>query len=420
MLRDLQNKWRLNRIRVMGLFRLFMAKWTHGSLGKLHPQYWFPHGVLALILIFVGIRNVLPLLGQVRLLSEGIIRYGPVEDFSHLPAFFQHWMGSVRSLIGVLEILMGIGLAFRSRFAWAAGIVLSSASFLILFRQNHGHLTALSIGDLALFSGLILFRRDFYRSNVATGTMFSLVSIVLLFSYAVFGSFLLGMGYNPPIKNLLTAFYYAVVTMSTVGYGDIIPVTDDARIFTVSIILLGISVFTASLSTVILPLMNDRVQHLLMGEKKGMIRKSHYILVGTSALAMNTCEELVKRAFPVTFIVPKKRVDGNWETIDQVEGDPMDPEILKKAGIIDSLAILALLDDDNENAFVVLATRETGSVAKTVVSVKDRAKLARIRIVHPDLILSSDLIGGQLLAMALAGEAVNGDEIIRKIFENGE
>lgn len=420
MLRDLLNKWTLKWSEVRKAFRLFLVKWSPGAMGKLHPQFWFPHGVLALILILLGIRNVTPLLEQIRLLSEGIIRYGPVEDFSHLPAFFHHWMGSVRSLIGILQILMGIGLVFRSRFAWAAGVVLSSASFLILFRQNHGHLILPSIGDLVLFFGLVVFRRHFYRSNIATGTMFSLVSIVLLFSYAVFGSFLLGMGFKPPIKNLLTSFYYAVVTMSTVGYGDIVPVTDDARIFTISIIILGISVFTASLSTVILPLMNDRVQHLLMGEKKGMIRKNHYILVGTSALAMNTYEELVRRAFPVTFIVPKRRVDRDWETIDQVEGDPMDPETLKKAGILDALAILSLLEDDSENAFVVLAARETGSAAKTVVSVKDRVKLARVRTVHPDMILSSDLIGGQLLAMALAGEAVDGDEIIRKIFQSGQ
>ena len=418
MLKDLFSKWILKWKEFVGAFRLLFAKWSHGYLGKLHPQFWFPHGVLALILIFLGIRNVLPLLEQIRLLSEGIIRYGPVEDFSHLPAFFQHWMGSVRSFIGILQILMGVGLVFRSRFAWAAGLVLSSASFLILFRQNHGHLILPSIGDLVLFFGLVLFRRQFYRSNVATGTMFSLISIILLFSYAVFGSFLLGMGFNPPIKNLLTSFYYAVVTMSTVGYGDIVPVTDDARIFTVSIIILGISVFTASLSTVILPLMNDRVQHLLMGERKGMVRKSHYILVGTSALAMNTYEELARRNFPVTFIVPKRRVDGDWEKIDQVEGDPMDPEVLKKAGIADALAILALLEDDGDNAFVVLAAREAGSVAKTVVSVRNREKLARVRTVHPDLILSSDLIGGQLLAMALAGEDVDGNEIIRKIFQS--
>lgn len=418
MLKDFLKKWMIKWNQLENAFRRLIEKWPLGYMGKLHPKFWFPHGVLALILILLGIRNVLPLLQQIRLLSEGIIRYGPVEDFSHLPAFFHHWMGSLRSFIGILQILMGMGLVFRSRFAWAAGIVLSSASFLILFRQNHGHLILPSMGDLVLFFCLIVFRRQFYRSNIATGTMFSLISIILLFSYAVFGSFLLGMGFKPPIKNLLTSFYYAVVTMSTVGYGDIVPVTDDARIFTVSIIILGISVFTASLSTVILPLMNDRVQHLLMGEKKGMIRKNHYILVGTTGLAMNTYQELIQRNFPVTFIVPKRRIDADWEQIDQVEGDPMDPETLKKAGILDASAILSLLEDDSENAFVVLAARETGSVAKSVVSVKDRVKLTRVRTVHPDMILSSDLIGGELLAMALAGEDVDGNRIIQKIFQS--
>ncbi len=391
------------------------GRWLQ-PLARLHPDFWFPHGVLALILVLLGIHNTLPLMEQIRLLSQGIIRYGPVEDFHHLPEFFHQWMGSVRSLIGLLQILMSIGLLFRSRFAWGAGIALSSAAFLILFRQNHGHLVLPAIADLILFIGLLIFRKTFSRSNIATGTMFSLLSIILLFSYAVFGSFLLGMGFNPPIKTLLTAFYYSVVTMSTVGYGDIVPVTDDARMFTVSIIILGISIFTASLSTVILPLVNERVQHLLMGENKVMIRSNHYILVGTGGLAMTTYEELVRRNLPVTMIVAGRKTGIPWDGIDQVEGDPMDPETLKEAGIMQASAILSLLDDDSENAFVILSARETGSVAKTVVSVRDRTKLARIRTVHPDMILSTDAIGGELLAMALTGEPVNGQEIIERIF----
>lgn len=259
------------------------------------------------------------------------------------------------------------------------------------------------------------FRRDFSRSNLATGTLFSVISIILLFGYAIFGAYILGKGFSPPIDSLLTAFYFSVVTMATVGYGDIVPKTDDARMFVVSLIILGISVFTASLSTVVLPMMNDRVRHLLMGGRRKMSRKNHYILVGTGGLAANVFAELNDRNLPVTLIVNRRIEEPPWNTVDQVIGDPADTEVLKEAGILAARALLSLLENDGENAFVVLAARASGTEAKTVVSVRDRVNLARIRTVRPDMILAMDVIGAQILGMALSGEPVDGDQLLKKV-----
>lgn len=87
---------------------------------------------------------------------------------------------------------------------------------------------------------------------------------------------------------------------------------------------------------------------------------------------------------------------------------------------MEARAILSLLDNDGENAFVVLAVREMDSPARTVVSVRDRVNLVRIRTVRPDMSLSPDVIGGELLAMALTGEKIDGEDFLHRIFRSGQ
>lgn len=403
---------------------LLKASWRQKlmhSLARFRPELWFPHIPLSLGLGMFGYRNIYPLLREIGRLRSGAEYYGPVQEFRALPEFFHDLTKGPHSIIGLLEILMAVGLLFRSRFAWSVALVLVGASLGILLHQTGGEVSLRSAGDLLLLVGLLVFRTDFSRSNLATGTLFSVISIILLFGYAIFGAYILGKGFSPPIESLVTAFYFSVVTMSTVGYGDIIPKTDDARMFVVSLIIMGISVFTASLSTVVLPLMNERVQHLLMGGRRKMIRKSHYILVGTGGLAANVFAELKERNLPVTLIVDHKRDLPPWNEADQVEGDPADTETLKEAGIMDANALISLLENDGENAFVVLAAREAGSSVKTIVSVRDRVNLARIRSVRPDMILAMDVIGAQILGMALSGEPVDGNRLLEKVlFTDGD
>ena len=68
-----------------------------------------------------------------------------------------------------------------------------------------------------------------------------------------------------------------------------------------------------------------------------------------------------------------------------------------------------------------LQSRASGTEAKTVVSVRDRVNLARIRTVRPDMILAMDVIGAQILGMALTGESVDGDLLLKKVlFADGD
>jgi voltage-gated potassium channel len=293
----------------------------------------------------------------------------------------------------------------------------SCGSFLLILlvwpSTPTGHAALLAYNAFVLAS-LLISARIFNRSSLASATLFAVVSVVSLLIYAVFGSFLLGTDFAPPIGDLVTALYYAMVTMSTVGYGDIVPKTPEAKLFAISVIMLGITVFATSLSALLMPLINRRMETLLAAKEKGIIRSNHYVIVSDSALARNAARELKARDQPVTFVLAHPPEPGMAEE-DVVVGDASDLDVLRHAQTGDAKAILALGADDSDNAFVVMAAKELSDKVKTVAVVNDSRNMARVKRVHPDLIIAPQVLGGELLAMALSGEAMQSERLMQQL-----
>jgi len=268
--------------------------------------------------------------------------------------------------------------------------------------------------DFVLMCSMLASHRQFDRSNVRIGTLVALVSVLVLFGYAVFGAYHMGDQFSPNIDTLSDAAYVSVVTMSTVGFGDFTPTTPETRLFLVSIIILSILLLSTAIGATLIPAMVHKIEQITVGRNIKVIRNNHYIIVGYSALANNTYLELTRRHKQVTVIL-RHESDGTLFTatdLDIVIGDGSDLETLRKAGAEEAKAILALLDDDSENAFVILAVKELKVGAKTVAAVNQTKHLNRIRRVHPDMIIAPQVLGGELLTSLLTGERIDIKDIM--------
>ncbi len=375
-------------------------------------SHWFPHiplgvgvGLVGLTLLLAGLPGARAFLhGQIALTTIGVLRLA----LSGLPS----------TVIGLAMLLTAVGLLLRSRFSWiiALGLMVLTAVFALHF--GHSLYSAVLGWDVALLIALLVFHRAFNRSSLAAGTLFALASSMLLVIYAVFGALYLGRQFSPPIHRLSTALYYAVVTMSTVGYGDIVPKTAHARLFAVSIIILGITVFATSISAIVGPLIGGSLKRIV-GEEKHMTRKDHFIIIGNTPLAYNTYRELQKRQKPVTLLFAQPPAPGDFEGADVVIGDANNLEVLKRAGAPEARAVLAMRNDDSENAFIVLAVKELGGSVKTVAAINDGKNLDRVRRVQPDIMLAPQVLGGEILAMALSGESVSSDFVLDRLLKFG-
>ena len=376
---------------------------------------WFPHVPLALAMIGAGLLASFPTLEHyLHFRIHGLDQtLAPLSGIT--PKIAIH--GLPQALIGVFQILIGLGMLTRSRMAWIFAILMTAAQIAMAVTLTHGGVRVWQLVYLAILLGaLYLARRSFNRSSMAAGTLFAFASVLLLLLYAVLGSYIIGSGFSPPIKTLGDAVYFSIVTMSTVGYGDITPKTIEARLFVISIIVFGIAVFATALTAIVGPLIQKRISTMLMSGKKPMKRINHYVIAGSGILARNTARELVARGQPVLAIVQQENDREVFGEIETMVGDAAEADILKEAGAQHAKAVLALTDDDAENAFIILALREIATEAKKVAVASNRKNLSRMRRVQPDMLLAPGVFAGEVLALALTETHIDGDALVKLLF----
>jgi len=368
-------------------------------------RYWFPHIPLALALAGTGFFH----LKTVYLAQRSVL----LANFpKQLLQFAPHSIPYV--LIGVAMLVMSVGLLFRSRFAWIVAVVLTSSMVLTIVITGHRHGSVIFSYDGLLLLALLLSYRWFDRTSLAAGTLFAVTSALLLLIYAVFGSLYLGGQFSPPIKNLMSGFYFSVVTMSTVGYGDITPKTTNARLFAISVMLLGLAVFATSVTAIAGPM----IARLTATKEKRMKRSNHFIVIGATPLAYNTYREFKKRNQEVVLVMPQAPVSGDIDPNDLIIGDANSLETLRKACAGQAQAVLAMRADDSDNAFIVLAVKELKGKAKTVVAINDSKHMERIKLVQADIVIAPEVLGGELLAMVLSGETITSDFFMERFFRS--
>jgi voltage-gated potassium channel len=377
---------------------------------RFHLNAWFPHFPLALA---VGLTGGLVLFNVYGSAFHLAVNIASLEEISKSLAFTALSKFS-ETAAGIILVLMSLGLLRRSRLAWFVTLLLTGATLgIVLFRQYSEYLIWYSG---ALFVSLLLSGRHFNKTSLAAGSLFALSSILLFLAYGVFGSYILGKDFSPHIENLSSALYFTVVTISTVGYGEITPSTEMARLFVVSLIVFGITAFTTSATTVLAPIVTSRIRKFIETRGENMERNNHVIIAGNTTLSKNTYLELQRRNIPVTFIASRDSDLEKWADADIIEGDASSVEVLRKAGVEKAQAVLALGDDDSENAFVVLAVKEVDVKVKTICAVNDAKNISRVRRVQPDMLIAPQVLGGELLALALSGETPDPEELMGRLF----
>lgn len=369
-------------------------------------KYWFPHIPLAILLILAGEKLLRAEFGnlwneviQHILFGDGNIKF----DLIKLPPIF----------IGGGMILTAIGIFLRSKISWFMALSLSIATIaLSFFDVLPLHLISFVIVILIV---LLLSYRAFNKSSLAASTLFALTSLVIVIGYGAFGGYYIGNEFDPAITNLTKGLYYAVVTMSTVGYGDITPTTTNAQLFTISLIIIGIAVFATSITAVLAPILNSSLKTIVLSKRKKMKREDHFIVIGNTPIAINTYQELIARGHRVTRILAQQIDSDEIQDQDIIIGTPESESILKEAGIDSAKAVLAMLTIDSDNAFVILAIKEINPHVKTLTIVNESRNLNKIKLVQPDIILAPPVLGGALTAMVLTGEKISSEFVLDKL-----
>ena len=327
-------------------------------------------------------------------------------------------------LLGLFLMLNALGMLFRARIAWAVAVFLLVIALLYTIHY-HPEPHVRGVFCVVTLVAIMLLGKDFNRSSATADSIFAIISFSILLLYGSFGTLYFGGGFSPQINDLTTACYFSVVSMATVGYGDIVPVTESARLFTISMIVGGITVFATSLTTVCGSMIRRGIGKLVKRRRRNMVRKEHFIICGTSVLAMGTISQLMQKGLGVTVVTA--RPEGEFTQLEQkvgfeldlISGDFTDNAILEEAGIVACQALLALSDDDATNAFVVLTAKDMNPGIKTVLVVNDAKNMNKVRQVKADVILSPQLFGSEILASVLSGETLDHKKLSSMLLQSG-
>ncbi|WP_408957632.1 ion channel [Natrinema sp. 74] len=158
------------------------------------------------------------------------------------------------TVVGFALLVTAWGMQRGYRLAYVATVVLVSLSVahgVVQLRALSVPLVVLSVGGLVV---LVLTSRRFTRSTHLDATQLgALFSIVGVFCYGTAGAYALRSGFDG-VENIVDAVYFTVVTASTVGYGDVHATTDTARLFAVSLAVLGPATVAATVGSLFGPM----------------------------------------------------------------------------------------------------------------------------------------------------------------------
>jgi voltage-gated potassium channel len=185
--------------------------------------------------------------------------------------------------------------------------------------------------------------------------------------------------------SFLDGLYMTVITVATVGFGEIQQVSQVGRLFTIGLIFLGVGFFMYVASYIITFLVEGQIRTVLGRHKleKQISRlKNHYIVCGYGRIGRVLCRYLTQRYLDVVAIEknPERIEVMNEDGVLYITGEATDEENLAKAGIDRAKGLLAVLGTDADNVFLVLTARQFKPdifiVARAVVNATKKTLLA--------------------------------------------
>lgn len=210
--------------------------------------------------------------------------------------------------------------------------------------------------------------------------------------------------------SFIEALYMTVITLSTVGFGEVRNLGPGGRLFVILMIIGGLGLVTYILSALAGFVVEGRFRKLLGRRqmKKEIDRLDrHYVICGHGRMGEIVCRAL--RAEGRSYVV----VESDQEAVERlaeaghlvVEGDATEDEVLLAAGITRARALVAVVSSDVDNLYITLTARELARSGNPGLYVMARATnekaSAKIRHAGADRVISPYLIGGNHLVNAL-------------------
>ncbi len=221
-----------------------------------------------------------------------------------------------------------------------------------------------------------------------------LILIIGLFIYGIIGSyFVMGL-------NITDSIYYAVITMATVGYGDLTPHTGIQKIFATTLALSGVALL-AYVFNIMLTNFQEKMSKYSKGARKMKAindMDDYYILCGFGRVGKVVFDELTQRNQNVIVIDKNEEICESIEESDSVvviHEDATEGDLISRLAGDKCNSVIISIGDDVANLFIVLTIRETNQDTWIVSRASRLENVSRLKKAGADKIVSPEVIGGK-------------------------
>lgn len=205
--------------------------------------------------------------------------------------------------------------------------------------------------------------------------------------------------------NFLDAVYMTIITVTTIGYGEIHTLDGPGRIFTIILIILGIGTITYTLGSISSFIFRGSFYTFL--QKQAMDKKierlsGHYIICGASDTNLVIMKELTLSQVPFVLIEQEEAKIKNILTALPdclyIQGDATSDVHLQKAQVASANGLIASLGDDHDEIYLIMAAREMNKNLKIYARVNQESSRKKFLLAGANFIINPYEIGGMRIA----------------------
>ena len=206
--------------------------------------------------------------------------------------------------------------------------------------------------------------------------------------------------------DVIDSMFMTTITLATVGYSEVNAVSPEGRIFTVILIIFGVSLFLYIAGNTVQFLVEGRLRVILGRRKleKTIARLSnHYIICGYGRIGRTLCQYLLQKNLKVLIV---EKDEGRIPLMEDdhvpyIIGEANEEENLEKAGIARAKGLLSVLGSDPDNVFVVLISKQLNPNLFVVARANQEMAKKTLESAGADKVISPYDLGARRMAHAI-------------------